>query len=54
MEYGNLYDLIQNNFSLVNEHRSILMRDIAHGIEYIHSRGYLHRDIKSANILVSF
>ena len=40
-------------FKLENAHRKHLGRQLFEGLNYLHRRGVLHRDIKAANILVS-
>jgi serine/threonine protein kinase len=34
-------------------HAAIVIRDVLKGLDYLHSEGKLHRDIKAANILVN-
>ncbi|GAB7360641.1 hypothetical protein MBLNU230_g0521t1 [Neophaeotheca triangularis] len=40
-------------FSLTTAHKKHLARQLFEGLDYLHRRGVLHRDIKAANILVS-
>ena len=40
-------------FKLEDAHRKHLSRQLFEGLNYLHKRGVLHRDIKAANILVS-
>ena len=44
-----------DNFECFNKFglHSKIVKDIAKGLFHLHSRGILHRDLKSANILVS-
>ncbi|KAM7221690.1 protein kinase [Rhypophila decipiens] len=41
------------NFTLNPSHKKHLARQLFEGLDYLHARGVLHRDIKAANILVS-
>ena len=55
MEYVDktLYGYInENNTKLPIEQRVSIIKQILKGFEYIHSKGYLHRDISASNILI--
>ncbi|KAF2841134.1 Pkinase-domain-containing protein [Patellaria atrata CBS 101060] len=41
------------NFTLEQAHKKDLAKQLFEGLDYLHRRGVLHRDIKAANILVS-
>ncbi|XP_019154055.1 PREDICTED: germinal center kinase 1-like [Ipomoea nil] len=56
MEYmagGSVADLIQPNLPLDEISIACILRDLLHAIDYLHSEGKIHRDIKAANILLS-
>lgn len=52
MEYMDytLFDYINN--MLTNRDRRNMVHQIFRGFEYLHSKGYLHRDITPKNVLV--
>lgn len=50
---SDLVGLLENpNISLDVPQIKCLMKQLLHGIHYIHSQNYLHRDVKAANILI--
>ncbi|KAL1563740.1 non-specific serine/threonine protein kinase [Salvia divinorum] len=56
MEYmagGSVADLIQPNQPLDEVSIAWILRDLLHAIEYLHSEGKIHRDIKAANVLLT-
>ncbi len=54
-QHGDLNDYFRNHFQsvLTVKPRLLLMRQIAMGLAYLHSKDIVHRDIKPANILVA-
>ncbi|GAB4849481.1 hypothetical protein Ancab_004275 [Ancistrocladus abbreviatus] len=56
MEYmagGSVADLLQSGPPLDEVSISCILRDLLHAIDYLHSEGKIHRDIKAANILLT-
>jgi serine/threonine protein kinase len=54
MEGGSLFDLLHTkNIRLKDEEILQISEDIAKGMAHLHSRGVLHCDLKSSNILVN-
>jgi len=56
MEYlsgGDLMNLLIKRSTLGNDECKFYMAEIALAINYVHERGYIHRDLKPDNILIS-
>ncbi|KAL8144112.1 hypothetical protein V2J09_017144 [Rumex salicifolius] len=56
MEYmagGSVADLLQSGPPLDEMSISCILRDLLHAVDYLHSEGKIHRDIKAANILLT-
>lgn len=51
-EGGSCLDLIRPGV-LNEEQIAVIMREMLYGLQYLHSMGKIHRDIKAANILVT-
>ncbi|CAL0310163.1 unnamed protein product [Lupinus luteus] len=56
MEYmagGSVADLLQSGPPLDEMSIACILRDLLHAIDYLHTEGKIHRDIKAANILLN-
>jgi serine/threonine protein kinase len=51
MEGGTLLDCILSRGHLSEQEASLVIRDIASGLDYLHKKGIAHRDLKPENIL---
>eukprot|EP01062_Namystynia_karyoxenos_P059480 TRINITY_DN50922_c0_g1_i1.p1 TRINITY_DN50922_c0_g1~~TRINITY_DN50922_c0_g1_i1.p1 ORF type:complete len:486 (+),score=182.29 TRINITY_DN50922_c0_g1_i1:81-1460(+) len=53
MDGGKLTDLIEGSHRLSNDEVAFLMQEVLTGVHYLHRVGWMHRDIKSDNVLLS-
>lgn len=56
MEYmggGSVHDLLHTGQPLDEASIACILRDLLHALDYLHSEGKIHRDIKAANILLT-
>ena len=51
MEGGTLLDTIQRRGHLTEQEASLVIRDIARALDFLHKKGIAHRDLKPENIL---
>jgi serine/threonine protein kinase len=53
VEHGSLFDILHRSRGQLTVEQTLgFARDIAEGMSFLHASGVLHRDLKSANILV--
>ena len=49
---GNLRQYLKNHYSKLSlKHKLQFLRDIARGLNDIHNKGFIHKDLHSGNIL---
>jgi len=53
MEGGSLSELIENNGAIPEDQARNLFRQVLDGVDHLHKLGIAHRDLKTANILLS-
>eukprot|EP00123_Amoebidium_parasiticum_P012475 comp21379_c0_seq1/m.29405 comp21379_c0_seq1/g.29405 ORF comp21379_c0_seq1/g.29405 comp21379_c0_seq1/m.29405 type:complete len:572 (-) comp21379_c0_seq1:467-2182(-) len=54
MQGGSLTDVIENNFCTISEPQmACITKQALAGLEHLHGKGVIHRDIKSDNLLIS-
>lgn len=51
-KHGDLFDLIQGSGKFSEKEARFYFKQLVDSLEYLHSKGYCHRDIKTENILL--
>jgi calcium/calmodulin-dependent protein kinase I len=51
---GDLMSFLHRHPKIVDFHARLVIRQVVHGLKYLHSKGVVHRDLKPENILLAY
>ncbi|WFD37050.1 hypothetical protein MCUN1_003942 [Malassezia cuniculi] len=53
LDGGSVAALLKKNGPLSDDAAAVILHELTHGLEYLHSQGIIHRDLKAANVLLA-